>query len=198
MLIGAQPRRMDRPQRFLLGSRSLRKSVTGPQASACRYCAGPVKSRRQIGPPGLAQAPNRQFSGLEPGFSGRNGRSGEARTPNPRFWRPVLYQLSYTPTRPLLYPAKSPASSPFIARSAKSRVPLLSSCGSQATNALRSGQAGLPCPPARLSSLSSCGRGSRKAKSRGEGSPRLICFPSPRSYSKHHRVIFTLLTAPGF
>jgi hypothetical protein len=25
------------------------------------------------------------------------GRSGEARTPNPRFWRPVLYQLSYTP-----------------------------------------------------------------------------------------------------
>src|SRR5438270_9431552 len=26
-----------------------------------------------------------------------NGRSGGARTPNPRFWRPVLYQLSYTP-----------------------------------------------------------------------------------------------------
>src|SRR5579859_1862054 len=27
----------------------------------------------------------------------RDGRSGGARTPNPRFWRPVLYQLSYTP-----------------------------------------------------------------------------------------------------
>src|SRR5215471_8367833 len=27
----------------------------------------------------------------------RTGRSGGARTPNPRFWRPVLYQLSYTP-----------------------------------------------------------------------------------------------------
>src|SRR5712691_5338961 len=26
-----------------------------------------------------------------------HGRSGGARTPNPRFWRPVLYQLSYTP-----------------------------------------------------------------------------------------------------
>jgi hypothetical protein len=26
-----------------------------------------------------------------------DGRSGGARTPNPRFWRPVLYQLSYTP-----------------------------------------------------------------------------------------------------
>src|SRR5512142_1067776 len=27
----------------------------------------------------------------------RRGRSGGARPPNPRFWRPVLYQLSYTP-----------------------------------------------------------------------------------------------------
>src|SRR5208282_6351581 len=29
----------------------------------------------------------------------RAGRSGGARTPNPRFWRPVLYQLSYAPIR---------------------------------------------------------------------------------------------------
>ena len=28
------------------------------------------------------------------------GRSGRARTCDPRFWRPVLYQLSYTPTDP--------------------------------------------------------------------------------------------------
>src|SRR6516165_9125213 len=37
----------------------------------------------------------------------RIGRSGGARTPNPRFWRPVLYQLSYTPSRsssPVAYP----------------------------------------------------------------------------------------------
>src|SRR5689334_6907992 len=27
-----------------------------------------------------------------------NGRSGGTRTPGPRFWRPMLYQLSYTPT----------------------------------------------------------------------------------------------------
>jgi hypothetical protein len=26
------------------------------------------------------------------------GRSGRARTCDPRFWRPVLYQLSYTPS----------------------------------------------------------------------------------------------------
>src|SRR5579884_857853 len=30
-------------------------------------------------------------------FPPRAGRSGGARTPNPRFWRPVLYPLSYTP-----------------------------------------------------------------------------------------------------
>src|SRR5882724_431359 len=29
---------------------------------------------------------------------GHAGRSGRARTCDPRFWRPVLYQLSYTPT----------------------------------------------------------------------------------------------------
>src|SRR6185437_2829540 len=28
----------------------------------------------------------------------RGGRSGGTRTPGPRFWRPMLYQLSYTPT----------------------------------------------------------------------------------------------------
>jgi hypothetical protein len=26
------------------------------------------------------------------------GRAGGTRTPDPRFWRPVLYQLSYSPT----------------------------------------------------------------------------------------------------
>ena len=30
--------------------------------------------------------------------AGDAGRRGGTRTPNPRFWRPVLYQLSYTPT----------------------------------------------------------------------------------------------------
>src|ERR1051326_154776 len=35
--------------------------------------------------------------GLAAPPAGSDGRSGGARTPNPRFWRPVLYQLSYTP-----------------------------------------------------------------------------------------------------
>ena len=32
--------------------------------------------------------------------TGRRGRSGGSRTPNLRFWRPALYQLSYTPNEP--------------------------------------------------------------------------------------------------
>src|SRR5918993_1191615 len=31
--------------------------------------------------------------------SSNNGRSGGTRTHDPRFWRPMLYQLSYTPVR---------------------------------------------------------------------------------------------------
>src|SRR5215831_2956275 len=31
-------------------------------------------------------------------ISDLSGRSGRARTCDPRFWRPVLYQLSYTPS----------------------------------------------------------------------------------------------------
>ena len=33
-------------------------------------------------------------------IKGLAGRSGRARTCDPRFWRPVLYQLSYTPSGP--------------------------------------------------------------------------------------------------
>ena len=35
--------------------------------------------------------------GVDRGGCSLTGRSGGARTPSPRFWRPVLYQLSYTP-----------------------------------------------------------------------------------------------------
>src|SRR6185437_6019199 len=52
---------------------------------------------------GLYSSPARILLAPAPRFRARNrvgarpGRSGGARTPNPRFWRPVLYQLSYTP-----------------------------------------------------------------------------------------------------
>ena len=42
-------------------------------------------------------------------FSNFNGRPGGTRTPSPRFWRPVLYQLSYWPT------IRSPNSDKYIA-----------------------------------------------------------------------------------
>lgn len=43
-------------------------------------------------------------------FKSLAGRSGRARTCDPRFWRPVLYQLSYTPT------SASPPNGPFEAQ----------------------------------------------------------------------------------
>src|SRR4030088_965151 len=46
-----------------------------------------VKARGTAGP---SNPPERTATGLA-------GRSGRARTCAPRFWRPVLYQLSYTP-----------------------------------------------------------------------------------------------------
>jgi hypothetical protein len=48
------------------------------------------------------------------------GRSGEARTPNPRFWRPVLYQLSYTP--------KALKSLVFLVPQGEQNVSLLALC----------------------------------------------------------------------
>jgi hypothetical protein len=47
------------------------------------------------------------------------GRSGRARTCDPRFWRPVLYQLSYTPVRPASPPIRAVSS---IGRARKARV----------------------------------------------------------------------------
>src|SRR5260370_12136411 len=39
-----------------------------------------------------------EFDGIDhTHYSKGNGRSGGTRTPGPRFWRPMLYQLSYTP-----------------------------------------------------------------------------------------------------
>src|SRR6266446_1473752 len=54
------------------------------------------------------------------------GRSGRARTCDPRFWRPVLYQLSYTPTEDQTSPpirAVSSIGNAPIARAKRSTVP---------------------------------------------------------------------------
>src|SRR5215468_1541657 len=38
-----------------------------------------------------------ELDGIDHVLTLENGRSGGTRTPDPRFWRPMLYQLSYTP-----------------------------------------------------------------------------------------------------
>src|ERR1700740_1523781 len=61
------------------------------------------------------------------------GRSGGDRTPNPRFWRPVLYQLSYTPMpsdRKRASP--SPSRGPGHARPLPPPEPLLDDLGDDA------------------------------------------------------------------
>src|SRR6266851_3914794 len=55
-----------------------------------------------------------EFGSVE--IKGLAGRSGRARTCDPRFWRPVLYQLSYTP-------AEDPASPPIRAVSSIGNAP---------------------------------------------------------------------------
>src|SRR5215471_13963561 len=55
------------------------------------------------------------------------GRSGRARTCDPRFWRPVLYQLSYTPAGNLASPLVRAVSSighAQIARAKRARRPV--------------------------------------------------------------------------
>src|SRR5215217_2136905 len=46
-------------------------------------------------------------------FIGKFGRRGGNRTPNQRFWRPLLYQLSYTPVMsPFRRESRGPVSRP--------------------------------------------------------------------------------------
>ena len=59
----------------------------------------PIPSSRNLVPTGygyvLPDQPKVKVGGGK--IKGLAGRSGRARTCDPRFWRPVLYQLSYTP-----------------------------------------------------------------------------------------------------
>src|ERR1051325_11573276 len=56
--------------------------------SKCGGLGGGHRTRDRAGP-----ASRPALGTPEPAFSG-HGRSAAARTPNARFWRPVLYQLS--------------------------------------------------------------------------------------------------------
>src|ERR1700712_5621814 len=56
----------------------------GSPVGETRQCREPAR----IAPPGLS---------CNPGCKKASGRSEGIRTHDPRFWRPMLYQLSYTP-----------------------------------------------------------------------------------------------------
>src|SRR5690606_36413999 len=82
-------------------------AIAGSAATVCTAgVAGPLFAppRRPRVPFGLAINPSHPPSTPSPphrhrypAATGGNGRSGGTRTPGPRFWRPMLYQLSYTP-----------------------------------------------------------------------------------------------------
>src|SRR5688500_2959939 len=67
-----------------------------------RFAAGvPDRRANPCGRVGTGQQRARVCAGV-PGFGKKirvaePGRSGGTRTHDPRFWRPMLYQLSYTP-----------------------------------------------------------------------------------------------------
>src|ERR1700730_4082287 len=61
------------------------------------HLIGPGRCRQAIQPQIWATGPPSSSMPGAPTGAPQHGRSGGARTPHPRFWRPVLYQLSYTP-----------------------------------------------------------------------------------------------------
>src|ERR1700720_3653242 len=70
------------------------------------HLVGPGRCRQAIQPQIWATGrPSSSMPGAPKGAP-QHGRSGGARTPNPRFWRPVLYQLSYTPNLVPLTPLR--------------------------------------------------------------------------------------------
>src|SRR6267143_5112868 len=67
---------------------------------------GGLEGRGSPYPYGASTGP---FPAGSAGTASSAGRSGGARTPNPRFWRPVLYQLSYTPIVLAVMAGRDPA-----------------------------------------------------------------------------------------
>lgn len=73
-----------------------------PEARTLRRCYGPLRGPSQI------LRSQQTTSRPSHRFSISNHRGGGNRTPNRRFWRPVLYQLSYTPKAQLAVVSRQP------------------------------------------------------------------------------------------
>src|SRR6476661_1867617 len=70
------------------------RRISAFERAGCRWRLCTAKAAKRQGRTGRE---NKGLAGRT--LAGRTlvGRSGRARTCDPRFWRPVLYQLSYTP-----------------------------------------------------------------------------------------------------
>src|SRR6478752_2467170 len=64
------------------------------ERAGCRWRLCTAKAAKRQGRTGRE---NKGLAGKTLAGRTLTGRSGRARTCDPRFWRPVLYQLSYTP-----------------------------------------------------------------------------------------------------
>src|SRR5579875_1678170 len=73
-------------------------AAPGPSVGAPVRPGGRRESHRPAAGPAAASCASSDGSRLPAPFDGRGGRAGGTRTPNRRFWRPVLYQLSYCPS----------------------------------------------------------------------------------------------------
>src|SRR3954465_15472226 len=76
---------------------SLRTSLRNTRARSMR----PPAASRTVSSVVVSSATFLLASNLTPNFArAKVGRTGGNRTPNPRFWRPVLCRLSYCPSKP--------------------------------------------------------------------------------------------------
>ena len=128
---------------------------------------GRAASRRPPSGLGAAACASSLGSRLRTPFDGHMSRAGGTRTPNRRFWRPVLYQLSYCP---------SGARAPVTARAAKA-------AGS--TRRYHRPRAGLPTATGLGRDLSGGTPGIPAARRAQRVSLWRVCWRSQRQYLRH-------------
>src|SRR3954466_10312188 len=79
---------VNRPSRRQATTTTIVESFSSVLVGQLAFCSSPTSSLAKM---------RTLRKGLAIFCSGEGGRGGGNRTPNQRFWRPLLYQLSYTP-----------------------------------------------------------------------------------------------------
>src|SRR5579871_1868062 len=100
-----------RQPRFLPARSRHLRNFSANLVEELKRTAAMARGSRQV----LARAVSRLFRCVSHSFlSSSTGRSGGTRTHGPRFWRPMLYQLSYTPKNPSWPDSAARSSHPFL------------------------------------------------------------------------------------